>query len=202
VLCNHHCRLQLQVTENKTCVLIFSTTFVRNIIVRRTERDIIIYVPRSSCKVPVVLSHFTESWIFSTDFGKILKHKVSWKSVQREPSWSMRADGQTDQHDEAIVAFRNFANAPKTEACLCNCGWMTNYQLHNTNISPCLRVLKWIYKIHILAFARFAYVQRTRQLSINPLAIKAVVVKIFFNGSTAPWGPRPPHFSRLHDHTL
>jgi hypothetical protein len=24
----------------------------------------------------------------------------------------------------------------------------------------------------------------------------------FFSGSTAPWGPRPPHFSRLHDHTL
>jgi hypothetical protein len=25
----------------------------------------------------------------------------------------------------------------------------------------------------------------------------------FFNGSTAPWGPRPPHcFSRIHDHTL
>jgi hypothetical protein len=22
------------------------------------------------------------------------------------------------------------------------------------------------------------------------------------NGWTAPWGPRPPHFSRLHDHTL
>jgi hypothetical protein len=21
------------------------------------------------------------------------------------------------------------------------------------------------------------------------------------NGSTAPWGPRPPHFSRFHDHT-
>ena len=24
----------------------------------------------------------------------------------------------------------------------------------------------------------------------------------FSNGSTAPWGPRPPHFSRLHNHTL
>jgi hypothetical protein len=24
----------------------------------------------------------------------------------------------------------------------------------------------------------------------------------FSNGSTAPWGPRPPHFSRLHDHIL
>jgi hypothetical protein len=23
----------------------------------------------------------------------------------------------------------------------------------------------------------------------------------FFHGSTAPWGPRPPHVSRLHDHT-
>jgi hypothetical protein len=24
----------------------------------------------------------------------------------------------------------------------------------------------------------------------------------FFNGSTAPWGPRPPQFLRLHDNTL
>jgi hypothetical protein len=24
----------------------------------------------------------------------------------------------------------------------------------------------------------------------------------FFDGSTATWGPRPPHFSRLHDHTF
>jgi hypothetical protein len=24
----------------------------------------------------------------------------------------------------------------------------------------------------------------------------------FFNRSTAPWGPMPPHFSRLHNHTL
>jgi hypothetical protein len=29
------------------------------------------------------------------------------------------------------------------------------------------------------------------------------ITAIFFsNGSTAPWGPRPPHFSRLHDHTF
>jgi hypothetical protein len=27
-------------------------------------------------------------------------------------------------------------------------------------------------------------------------------IPFFFNGSTAPWGPRPPHFSRLHDHTF
>jgi hypothetical protein len=28
------------------------------------------------------------------------------------------------------------------------------------------------------------------------------IVVSFSNGSVAPWGPRPPHFSRLHDHTL
>jgi hypothetical protein len=28
-------------------------------------------------------------------------------------------------------------------------------------------------------------------------------IRIFFSyGSTAPWGPRPPHFSRFHHHTL
>jgi hypothetical protein len=25
---------------------------------------------------------------------------------------------------------------------------------------------------------------------------------VFCNGSAAPWGPRPPHFSRLHDHAF
>jgi hypothetical protein len=30
----------------------------------------------------------------------------------------------------------------------------------------------------------------------------ALIEYIFFNGSTAPWGPRPPQFSRLHDHTF
>jgi hypothetical protein len=30
-----------------------------------------------------------------------------------------------------------------------------------------------------------------------------IYIYIFFsNGLTAPWGPRPPHFSRLHDHPL
>jgi hypothetical protein len=27
-------------------------------------------------------------------------------------------------------------------------------------------------------------------------------LSLFFNGSTAPCGPRPPHVSRLHDHTF
>ena len=52
--------------------------------------------PRSSSTVPLLfLSDFNETGIFSTDFRKILKCKISLKSVQWELSCYMRTDGQT-----------------------------------------------------------------------------------------------------------
>ena len=45
---------------------------------------------------------------------KKLKYQISSKSVKWESSCSMRADGRKDRHMmKLIVAFRNFANAPK-----------------------------------------------------------------------------------------
>ena len=70
---------------------------------------------------PLFLSGFNETWIFSTHFLKLLKYQISWKSVRWKPSCSMRADGQTDRHDEAnsllFFFFCNFANAPKNRIC-------------------------------------------------------------------------------------
>ena len=50
-----------------------------------------------------------------TDFRKIMKFKFSLKSVQWEPRFSTRTDGQRRQTDltKLIVAFRNVANLPK-----------------------------------------------------------------------------------------
>jgi len=45
-------------------------------------------------KFPLVLSGFNKTWIFSPHFQKLIRYKLSWKSVQWEPSCSMRTDGQ------------------------------------------------------------------------------------------------------------
>ena len=63
-------------------------------------------------KYPLFLFDFNETYIFSTDLSKkFLKYQISRKSVQWEPSCCIRTDRQNMA--KLIVAFRNFANAPK-----------------------------------------------------------------------------------------
>ena len=62
-----------------------------------------------------LLSDVNLTRIFSTYFRIIID--ISWKSIQWEPSCSIWTKRQTDRQTdmtELIVAFRNFANAPKT----------------------------------------------------------------------------------------
>ena len=63
-------------------------------------------------KYHLFLSDLNGTRIFSTDFRKLLKHQISWKSVQWEPICSMRTDRRTDM-TKLIFTFRNFAVAPK-----------------------------------------------------------------------------------------
>ena len=58
-------------------------------------------------KYPLFLSYFKENQIFATDFRKILKFQISWKSVLWEPSCSMR----TDRHDEGKSRFSQFCES-------------------------------------------------------------------------------------------
>jgi hypothetical protein len=100
-----------KVTEHKTCVLIFSTTFVWNIF--HSKKKWARYDQKMyfclNVKYPLLLPAFNETWIFPTVFQKILKYQISWKSVQWEPSCSMGTDGRTDRYDEANCSFSWFS---------------------------------------------------------------------------------------------
>jgi len=90
------------------------------LVLRRTERDTIINVRRSPCKVPLFLSEFNESRIFSTDFRKLFIYQIPWKSSQWEPGCSIWTDRQTDMMKPS-VAFRSLSKAPKNSA------WCSHY---------------------------------------------------------------------------
>ena len=99
-----------KIIEHKMCVLIFSARFVRKISHSkknwaRYDEECIKVVGKSARYYCQVL---TETWIFSTDFRKILKYQISWKSVQYEQSCSLRTDVT-----KLIVAFSIYAYAPK-----------------------------------------------------------------------------------------
>jgi hypothetical protein len=54
---------------------------------------------------------------FSTDFQKLLKFRILWKSVQWEPAFPMWTDRQT-RMTRLVDAFRKFATAPWNRPCL------------------------------------------------------------------------------------
>jgi hypothetical protein len=64
-----------------------------------------------SRKVPTTPVIFNETWILPTDCRKILRYQISWKSIQRERSCSMRMDRHMMK---LIFTFYNFVNVPET----------------------------------------------------------------------------------------
>jgi hypothetical protein len=64
-------------------------------------------------KYPLVLSDFNQTWIFVTDFWKILKCEISWKSIRWKLNCSMWMDGQTDWHDKANSHLSQFCKCAR-----------------------------------------------------------------------------------------
>ena len=80
-----------KITEQKSCVLMFSTTFVWNISHSKTKWAIYYH----KCTLLFMQSTRYSCPILMTDFRKILNFKISWKLEQSKPSCSMRTDRQT-----------------------------------------------------------------------------------------------------------
>ena len=95
--------LRKTVIECKMCVLIFSTAVFCNIY--HSNKNWARYnhnVYRSSCKLPLLLSHFNETWNFSTDFRRIFKYQYHDNRSCGTPVVPWRwTDGWTDGHDDA-----------------------------------------------------------------------------------------------------
>jgi hypothetical protein len=66
------------------------------LVLGRTERDFIINVQGSSCKVLVILIRFYENRIYSEAFRKILKHK-NFMKIRPVGAELFHADGHTSR---------------------------------------------------------------------------------------------------------
>jgi len=94
-------------------VQILSETFL---ILRRNERDIILNVHMSLCKVPVILVRFYWNLNFLHSFSKNIpisyvmkirpvEAELFYADRWKEERTDRRTDGQTDRHDEANSRF-------------------------------------------------------------------------------------------------
>ena len=119
--------------NTKMCVSMFSISFVWNIFHSKNNRErcfkkmyVGLYI-----KYPLFLSDLNKTCIYSAVVRKIRKYQTSYKSVQWEPSNSMRTDGRMDgrrdRHDKDNSRFSQFCGRTKQ-------GFPTTRIINN---SPC-----------------------------------------------------------------
>jgi len=111
-------------SEHKMCVLIFLYSIC--LIHLSLYEDLggiwsQMYIYRSSCKVPVILSSFSWKFNFLEFFEKYLNIKFHENLLRGSEFFPCgRTDRQTNM-TMLIVAFRSFPNAPKNNENTCKC---------------------------------------------------------------------------------
>ena len=133
---------------NTKCVFWFSVQHLSEtfLILGRNERDMTKQLYWSSCKVPILLSDFNETWIFSTDFRKDF-HIPNFMKIRPVGVELSHEDGQTERHYDANSRFfailRKLLKSCKTisSRCLCVLAFqiLTNWPIFNTtnaNLMP------------------------------------------------------------------
>ena len=152
--------------ESKIRVFMTFTTFVWSI--SHSQKKSARYYHKSTrlhVKYPQFLSGFNRILIFYTDFPEHLKYQISCKSVQLEPSCSMRTDRRTDMATKG-VAFSNFVNESKNKSIF---NWkgkeVDKLQIYNGNILYSLWGTNWIFYKKVIWFClqRANYMDRLRQ---------------------------------------
>ena len=91
------------------CVLIFSKTLCEHFSLWEEFNEVLLQMYIGLyVKYLLFVLDFNGIWIFWTDFRKILKYQILWKSVRWETIYSMRMVGRTERHDETDIRFPQF----------------------------------------------------------------------------------------------
>jgi len=67
-------------------------------------------------KYSLFLSDFDETWLFATDFRKVLIYHISWKSFRWELSLSMQSDGRMNMTKLTVFFFGNLRIVAKNKS--------------------------------------------------------------------------------------
>jgi len=96
------------VFEHKMCIVIFSTTCVKNTSHSLEEfSEVLSWMCISlNVKYPLFLSHFNGTWIFFTEFRK--SSNIKFYEICPVGAKLFHADGRTDRHDKANSHFSQF----------------------------------------------------------------------------------------------
>ena len=113
----HYITTSKILVKNTKCVILLSLQLLSEtlLILGGIQRDIIINVRKSSRRTPVIIVRFSLNLNFSRQIfenSTNTKFHENLSSEDQVVSWR-RTEGQKDKHDETIVAFCNFADAPK-----------------------------------------------------------------------------------------